>query len=263
MVHTMERKIATVIMAAGKGTRMKNPEKAKVMFEVLGKPMIEHVVELAHSIQSTRTIVIVGFHREEVMEQVKLSAPWAEFAIQEPQLGTGHAVLQTESHLRNFEGDVLVLSGDVPLLKHSTMLDMISYHRTTKSVATILTAELEDPSGYGRIIRNSAGKVTGIVEHRDASETQRQVREINSGIYLFDNAHLFDALHHIDAHNAQNEYYLTDVFQYYWKHNLPVSAKVTDDFNEIRGVNTAEQLEEAQIALRQRNNQHRASVKSL
>ncbi len=261
--ENMERKIATVIMAAGKGTRMKNPDKAKVMFEVLGKPMIEHVTKLAHSIKSTRTIVVVGFHREEVMSHVKKSAPWADFAVQDPQLGTGHAVLQTESQLKDFEGDVLVLSGDVPLLKHSTMLDMISYHRQTKSVATILTAELDDPSGYGRIIRNNEGSVTGIVEHKDSSEAQREIHEINSGIYLFDNAHLFDALHHIDAHNVQNEYYLTDVFQYYWKHHLHVTAKVTDDFNEIRGVNTAEQLEEAQTALLQRNSLRQASVKSL
>ncbi len=259
----MERKIATVIMAAGKGTRMKNPDKAKVMFEVLGKPMIEHVVALAHSIESARTIVVVGFHREEVMAHVKKVAPQVEFAVQEPQLGTGHAVLQTESYLKNFEGDVLVLSGDVPLLKHSTMLAMISYHRHKKSVATILTAELEDPSGYGRIIRNDEGSVTGIVEHKDASEAQRRIGEINSGIYLFDNAHLFDALHHIDAHNVQNEYYLTDVFQYYWKHHLHVSAKITDDFNEIRGVNTAEQLEEARNVLLQRNSPHPPIVKSL
>ncbi|MDE3058621.1 MAG: NTP transferase domain-containing protein [Bacteroidota bacterium] len=259
----MERKIATVIMAAGKGTRMKNPDKAKVMFEVLAKPMIEHVAGLAHSIESTRTIVVVGFHREEVIAHVKKSAPWAEFAVQEPQLGTGHAVLQTEPQLKHFEGDVLVLSGDVPLLKRSTMLEMISFHRRTNSVATILTAELDDPSGYGRIIRNGTGNVTAIVEHKDASDEQRAIREINSGIYLFDNAHLFDALHHIGAHNVQDEYYLTDVFHYFWKHGLSVSAKVADDFNEIRGVNTAEQLEEACAALLQRNSPPVPIVKSL
>lgn len=249
----MQRRFATVIMAAGKGTRMKNSEKAKVMFEVSGKPMIDHVVQLAVALKSFRTIAIVGFQRESVISHLKRLAAPVEFAVQDPQLGTGHAVMQTKPLLNDFEGDVLVLSGDVPLLRTATIRGLVAYHHQKGAVATILTAALDDPAGYGRILRDRAGHVVGIVEHRDATGTQKKVREINSGIYIFDNAHLFDALGHINPHNAQNEYYLTDVFSYYWKHGMRVAAKKAEDFNEIRGVNTVEQLIEANKVLEGRN----------
>lgn len=249
----MQRNFATVIMAAGKGTRMKNSEKAKVMFEVSGRPMIEYVVDLAVALRSSRTIAIVGFQREAMMVHLQRTAPSVEFAVQDPQLGTGHAVMQTRELLSGFDGDVLVLSGDVPLLTVSTIQDLISYHHQKKAVATILTADLDDPTGYGRILRDEKEHVIGIVEHRDATAGQKKVREINSGIYIFDNAHLFDALAHISPHNVQNEYYLTDVFGNYWKRRMRVAAKKAEDFNEIRGVNTVEQLEEANEVLRKRN----------
>jgi UDP-N-acetylglucosamine pyrophosphorylase len=249
----MQRNFATVIMAAGKGTRMKNAEKAKVMFEVAGKPMIEHVVALAVALRSLRTIAIVGFQRESVMSHLNRVSSSVEFAVQDPQLGTGHAVMQTKGLLTDFKGDVLVLSGDVPLLTVSTIRDLISYHRQKNAVATILTADLDVPAGYGRILRDAEDHVIGIVEHRDATDKQKKVREINSGIYIFDNERMFDALAHINPHNAQNEYYLTDVFSYYWKHAMRVTAKKADDFNEIRGVNTVAQLEEANDVLRKRN----------
>ncbi len=253
------RNFATVIMAAGKGTRMKNPEKAKVMFEVQGKPMIEHVVDLAISLKSTRIITIVGYQRESVMAHLKKVTPEIEFAVQEPQLGTGHAVMQTRNLLGDFQGDVLVLSGDVPLLRESTIRELIACQHQKKAVATILTADLDDPSGYGRILRDQDDHVIGIVEHRDASEEQRNIREINSGIYIFDNTHMFDALAHINPHNAQNEYYLTDVFGYYWKHRMKVAAKKAEDFDEIRGVNTADQLEVAN-AVMQKQKEVRARI---
>src|SRR5450759_27539 len=249
----MQRNFATVIMAAGKGTRMKNAEKAKVMFEVAGKPMIEHVVDLAVALQSLRTIAIVGFQRESVMSHLSRVSSSVEFAVQDPQLGTGHAVMQTKGLLSDFKGDVLVLSGDVPLLTMSTIRDLISYHHQKKAVATSLNADLDDPAGYGRILLDAEDHVIGIVEHRDATDEQKKVREINSGIYIFDNEHMFDALAHINPHNAQNEYYLTDVFGYYWKNAMRVAAKKADDFNEIRGVNTVAQLEEANEVLRKRN----------
>ncbi|MGA7161649.1 MAG: sugar phosphate nucleotidyltransferase [Bacteroidota bacterium] len=249
----MEKNFATVIMAAGKGTRMKNSEKAKVMFEVAGKPMIQHVVDLAIDLDSDRIIAVVGFYRDSVMAHVRRVTPKVEFAVQEPQLGTGHAVMQTKTFLKDFHGDVLVLSGDVPLLRASTIRELVSFHRQAGAVATILTTDLDDPSGYGRILRGKGGNVVGIVEHKDATDDQRKVREINSGIYIFDNAHLFDALGHINTHNVQNEYYLTDVFAYYWKHGMKVTAKKAPDFDEVRGVNTVEQLEEANEILRKRN----------
>ena len=249
----MEKNFATVIMAAGKGTRMKNSEKAKVMFEVAGKPMIQHVVDLAIALHSTRIIAIVGFCRESVTTYVHRTSPSVEFAVQEPQLGTGHAVMQAKNLLSDFRGDVLVLSGDVPLLREQTIRELMSVHRKKNAVATILTADLEDPSGYGRVLRGEGDNVVGIVEHKDATDDQRKVREINSGIYIFDNGHLFDALGHITAHNAQNEYYLTDVFGYYWEHGMKVAAKKAVDLNEVRGVNTVGQLEEANEVLQKRN----------
>jgi UDP-N-acetylglucosamine pyrophosphorylase len=249
----MEKNFATVIMAAGKGTRMKNSEKAKVMFEVSGKPMIHHVVDLAVALNSSRIIAVVGFCRDSVTAYLRSTAPSVEFAVQEPQLGTGHAVMQTRNLLENFHGDVLVLSGDVPLLRLQTIRDLVSFHRQANAVATILTAGLDDPSGYGRILRGEGDSVIGIVEQKDATEDQRKVREINSGIYIFDNAYLFEALGHITTNNMQNEYYLTDVFDYYWKHGLKVAAKKADDFDEVRGVNTVAQLEEAGEILRKRN----------
>jgi UDP-N-acetylglucosamine pyrophosphorylase len=245
----MERKLATIIMAAGKGTRMKNSEKAKVMFEVCEIPMIEHVVRLAYNVNSARVVVIVGFKRQSVEEHVSKVASAAEFAIQEPQLGTGHAIIQTEPLLRDYEGDLLILSGDVPLLQESTIENLKEHHHESKAVATILTADVDDPTGYGRVIRNENGFVESIVEHRDASAEQLLVHEINSGIYIFDSRNLYAALAHITPHNAQNEYYLTDVFSYYWQHMLPVAAVKAADHNEIRGINTIDQLSEAETIL--------------
>jgi len=240
------RKFAAIIMAAGKGTRMQNPEIPKVMYTLNGQPMIDHVVELALNLRSARTVVVVGHRKEVVINHIlnRVSRD-VEFAEQEKQLGTGHAVMQTEKALAGFEGDVLVLSGDVPLLTKETMMRFIEHHYETGAVATILTAEIDDPTGYGRIIRNGDGTVRKIVEHRDATPQEREIREINSGIYLFDKKHLFEALRHIEPHNVQNEYYLTDVFEYFWKHNLKVAALKARDFDEIRGVNTVEQLEKA------------------
>ena len=239
-------------MAAGKGTRMKNPDKAKVLFEVCGKPMIQHVAELAFTLGSERVIAIVGFQRESVIEHVKRSNPLVEFAIQDPQFGTGHAVMQTESLLRNFEGDILVLSGDVPLLRVETIHRLFDEHHALDAVATILTTVIDDPTGYGRVLRGDDGAVLGVVEHKDASEEEKKVKEINSGIYVFDAKHLFDGLRHITPHNAQNEYYLPDVFQYFKKERLPIAAVIAEDSNEIRGVNTIEQLLEVEQVLASR-----------
>lgn len=249
----MHRKFATVIMAAGKGTRMNDSSKAKVMFEVNGKPMVQHVVELAESLQSDRIISIAGSHRDSVIEFLNKVAPKVETVVQEPQLGTGHAVMQTEPLLRNYVGDVLVLSGDVPMLRKETIAKLIKYHRESNAVGTILTAILDDPTEYGRILRNPNGIVTGIIEHKDATNEQRKVKEINSGIYIFDAKYLFEALQHINPHNTQNEYYLTDVFGYFWKHHFIISAVSADDFNEIRGINTLDQLQEAEEVLNSRN----------
>ncbi len=248
----MQRSFAVVIMAAGKGTRMNNADKAKVMFAVNGKPMIEHVVDLALILEASHVIVIVGWQKDSVVNHLAaVFGSKVECVEQNPQCGTGHAVMQAELLLKNFAGDVLVLSGDVPLLSHDTSRHLIDYHRSSCAQATVLTAVLDDATGYGRILRNTDGSVLGIVEHKDADEEQREIREINSGIYVFDAKLLFESLNHITPTNAQGEYYLTDVFHYFWLHQHKVSAVVANDPLEIQGINTVAQLEAAQALMKE------------
>jgi UDP-N-acetylglucosamine pyrophosphorylase len=249
---TTATKLAVVIMAAGKGTRMKDPERAKVMFELDGKPMIHYVTDLAFALRAARVVAIVGYQREAVTAYIRRYHPDAETVVQAEQLGTGHAVMQAEGALKGFDGDVLVLSGDVPLLRKKTLESLIRHHRLTQAAATILTAEPEEPSGYGRIIRSGDGSVEKIVEHKDASQAELSVREINSGIYLFRKDVLFDALKHIKPHNVQNEYYLTDVFVILRRRNLVVSALKAHHPSEVQGINTVDQLDEARVVLKGR-----------
>jgi UDP-N-acetylglucosamine pyrophosphorylase len=238
--------IAVVIMAAGKGTRMKDPSKVKVMYKVLGKPMIHYVVDLAYKLKADRIIVIVGYQRDAVINYICKSHPNVEIAVQAEQLGTGHAIMQTETTLKNYDGDVIVLSGDVPLLTAASMQQLIEHHFETQAAATILTAPIDDPTGYGRIIRNDDNSVKKIVEEKDATKEERTVKEINSGIYIFDKQKLFDGLQHLTPHNVQKEYYLTDVFEYFWKHHWRISALKATSVDEIRGINTIEHLNEAE-----------------
>lgn len=248
-----KRPLAAVIMAAGKGTRMKDPSRAKVMYELNGFPMIHYVADLAYELEAKRVIVVVGHQRELVTEFLRREHPTVETVVQVQQLGTGHAVLQAEPLLRDFEGDTVVLSGDVPMLTAASMQELLHHHHATKAIATILTARLADPTGYGRVLRNPDGSVHKIVEHKDATEAERRVDEINSGIYVFDRKRLFEALHHLTPANAQGEYYLTDVFEDFWKHHLTVSALLASHPDEIRGINTPEQLEEARVILQHRS----------
>jgi UDP-N-acetylglucosamine pyrophosphorylase len=244
----VSRELGVVIMAAGKGTRMKNPDLAKVMYTVADVPMIDHVVELAVQLSSSRTIVVVGWKKESVIAHLAELGKPVVCVEQTPQLGSGHAVMQAAGALEGFSGDVLVLSGDVPLLSAVTANRLIEFHRSHADVATVLTAMLGDPTGYGRIMRNGAGHVVGIVEQKDATPDQRQIREINSGIYVFEKDALFEGLTHITPENAQKEYYLTDVFKYFWRNKMAVHAVPADDHIEIQGINTIEQLEQARAA---------------
>jgi UDP-N-acetylglucosamine pyrophosphorylase len=180
----------------------------------------------------------VGWQKESVITHLRQSGKPVLCVEQTPQLGTGHAVMQAEHTLEGFDGDVLVLSGDVPLLLERTAASLLSLHRDTAAAATVLTAVLDD--------------VVGIVEQKDATEHQREIREINSGIYLFRKGRLFEGLKHITPKNSQKEYYLTDVFQYFWRNKYPVRAVVADDPLEIRGVNTLQQLDEARDAYSRR-----------
>lgn len=239
-------KFVTVIMAAGKGTRMKS-DLAKVLHPLNGKPMIHYVIQLARDLGSDRVIAIIGHQKERVKEV--LSDEHIEFAVQEPQLGTGHAVMQTESLLEHYDGPVLVLSGDVPVLTHATMKHLVDLHHRESAVATVLTTHMPDPTGYGRVIRRADGSVQKTVEHKDASDHERKINEINSGIYMFQSKALFGALKRINSNNAQNEYYLPDVLKIFIDEGKKVCAYITEDHREISGINTVEQLKEAESIL--------------
>jgi UDP-N-acetylglucosamine pyrophosphorylase len=239
-------------MAAGKGTRMNNPDLAKVLYTLNGRPMVDHVVDLAVEMEAERTVVIVGWQKDAVITHLQESGRPVECVEQLPQKGTGHAVMQAEKPLEGFEGDVLVLSGDVPLLQVETVQSLIAIHHRHHAAGTVLTAVLENPTGYGRILRAEDKSVEGIVEQKDATEAQKAIREINSGIYVFQKERLFEGLKHITPNNAQHELYLTDVFHYFWEHGYPVHAQPAPDPREIQGINTIQQLEEARTIYSER-----------
>jgi len=240
--------LATVIMAAGKGKRMKNPDKSKVMFELNGKPMIEYVINVALKIKSDLIIPIVGHQKQSVIDFLTNCFPSEinkiKFAHQDEQLGTGHALMQTEELLRNFEGDILILSGDVPLLRYETIMKFLNYHFDNNFKASLLSAIFDEPFGYGRIIRDENKTFIDIVEEKDASENQKLIKEINSGIYIVDCKLLFEALKTLKTDNAQGEYYLTDIFKYFKNNNIKIGAIPVENNIEITGVNTIEQLTE-------------------
>jgi len=253
---TSRRPLAVVIMAAGKGTRMNNPSMAKVMFPVGDVPMIHHVVQLGLDCNAERIIAIIGYNREAV--RAYLDAAFVgrvEYAEQVEQLGTGHAVMQTVPHLAGFDGDVLVLSGDVPLLGRRSIDALSETHRTSDATATVLTVIAPDPTGYGRVIRNADASVSHIVEHRDATPEELAVAEINSGIYLFRAPDLLEALRHLKNENAQGEYYLTDVFGWFAAQGRTISAYTSSDFTEIQGINTVANLEDVNAEFARRKNE--------
>lgn len=244
--------IHVVILAAGQGTRMKS-RIPKVLHSIAGRPMIDYVLRAAESLAPASTTLIVGYQGEAVRSRLRDRGN-LQFAVQEPQRGTAHAVQQAEPILAGQAGTLLLLSGDVPLLKPTTLQRLLEIHRRAAAAATVATAVVERPYGYGRVIR-TGGRIARIVEERDASPAQRQVHEINSGIYAFDLAPLFDALRRVASRNAQGEYYLTDLVTIYRRHKLPVETLIVDDPEEIRGVNSRTELAEVSAIVRQKKNE--------
>lgn len=240
-----------VILAAGQGTRMKS-KLYKVLHPVCGKPMVEHVVNHVQAVGVNRIVTIVGHGAEKVREHLGDNS---EYALQEQQLGTAHAVQQAQSILGDLQGTTIVVCGDTPLIRAETMEALLAYHQDNNAKATILTAVAQDPTGYGRVLRSADGQVAQIVEQKDATKEQQLVTEINTGTYCFDNAALFEALKQVDNNNAQGEYYLPDVIEILQKQDEIVTAYVTPDFAETLGVNDRFALSQAETLMRARINE--------
>ncbi|NLO81676.1 MAG: bifunctional UDP-N-acetylglucosamine diphosphorylase/glucosamine-1-phosphate N-acetyltransferase GlmU [Clostridiales bacterium] len=246
----MNKCAVVVILAAGEGTRMKSA-KAKVMHKVCGYPIIEHVVRTAEEISESLPVVVVG-HRAEQIEQYL--GQRVRYAYQAQRLGTGHAVMVARPVLEKTDGYVVVVAGDIPLIRSCTLQKMVRFAYEGRYDAVALSAILEDPTGYGRIIRDDAGDLERIVEHKDATDEQRQVKEINVSAYCFNIRALLASLDGLDNHNTQGEYYLTDVIHIMKERGNRVGAFVTWDADEVLGINTRVQLAEVEQKMRQRIN---------
>ena len=241
-------KMVAVILAAGKGTRMRS-KLPKVLHKVGGKPMLEHVMAAAETAGADKSIVVVGFGSEQVAEFV---GNRAEIAVQAEQLGTGHAVMQTAGLLKDFVGTVMIICGDTPLLDSCELKKFYVEHQTSGAAATVLTAIMDNPTGYGRILRNTDGCVAGIVEEKDADPEQKAICEINTGIYCIEAPILFEALAGLTCDNAQGEYYLTDVLGKLNKMGKLVGGVSTADSDMIMGINSRRQLADAEAIMHKR-----------
>ncbi|GAA3180742.1 bifunctional UDP-N-acetylglucosamine diphosphorylase/glucosamine-1-phosphate N-acetyltransferase GlmU [Fructilactobacillus sanfranciscensis] len=223
----------TIILAAGKGTRMKS-KLYKVLHRICGKSMVDHVLTQVSKLNMDNIVTVVGFGAEDVEKEL---GNRTKYVVQNQQLGTGDAVLRAEDLLKNSDGTTLVISGDTPLFTAKTLEKLFAYHADKQATATILTSVAPNPTGYGRIVRNDLGIVEKIVEEKDASSEERNIKEINTGVYVFNNQKLFKALHEINNDNAQGEYYLTDAIEILKRKGGIIAAYQMDDFDESMGVN--------------------------
>lgn len=240
-----------IILAAGQGTRMKSAYP-KVLHKILGQSMLAYVVESAQQAGAGSIVVVVGFEGERVIQSL---GSGFQYVWQREQLGTGHAVLMAEAILNKMEGDLLVLYGDTPLLEPETIRELVAVKRKQGAVAAILTTQLNDPSGYGRIIRNPQGGISRIVEDKDASPEEKGIKEVNTGVYCFEIPSLLKALKLLSPRNAQGEYYLTDVFKIFVEGNLPVAGLLTPQAKQVMGPNDRVQLSKTENYLKLRINE--------
>jgi len=238
----MTSKRAAIILAAGKGKRMKS-DLPKVLHEIDGRPMVKMVIDTLVDMEFDRIVVVIG-HKGELVQQALADYP-VEFAWQREQLGTGHAVMMTREILGDFDGTTLVAAGDVPFLSAASIDRLFAIHAQYGAAGTCLSALFDDPTGYGRIVRDGdSDMLKEIIEHKDASEEVRAIKEINSGTFCFDNLRLFESLDQIDRNNAQSEFYLTDTIKVMHDSGLRVAVIPAENPDEVLGVNSVEQLTE-------------------
>jgi UDP-N-acetylglucosamine diphosphorylase/glucosamine-1-phosphate N-acetyltransferase len=238
-----KQKISAVILAAGKGTRMK-ADIAKVMHPLCGKPMLTYSVDAAKAVNAEKIVVIIG-HQAGLIKEAFRDQDLI-FVEQREQLGTGHAVLQARDVFHGYDGTILILCGDVPMLSPSTIRALLEVHIQEKSTVTVLTTMLDEPSGYGRVIKEAeeAG-ISRIVEEKDASPAERKIREINTGIYCVESNFLFRAVGDIGNENVQKEYYLTDIVGIAWQKGFKTRSFIAANSFEVMGINTPDDLEKA------------------
>ena len=236
-------RLAAVILAAGEGTRMKS-DMAKVLHRIGGKTMIRKIVESVRQIGPERIVVVVGYQAEAVREE--FACENMDFALQEKRLGTGHAVMKTRDILEDFSGTVIILTGDTPLLTPRTLEDFCRFHREEGNAATVMSTRMDDPAGYGRIVRGDQDELERIVEHADASPGELKIDEVNSGIFCVDSDYLFDSLSEIGKDNTQDEYYLTDIIEVLNRQGMRTGVFLCGNNVEVTGINTRSQLEEAE-----------------
>jgi len=237
------RNVLSIILAAGKGERMKS-NIAKVLHRIHGKPMLNYVIEAALGAGIMRNIVVVGHQSDEVRKIAVKKFHGLEFVEQRRQLGTGHAVMKTKRILNGFEGDVLVLCGDVPLIKDMTLRRLIYEHKRRDVSCTLLTCNMKNPKGYGRIIRDKDGLLEKIVEEKDATPQERKIKEVNPAVYCFDKKDLFSCIYSLKRDNKQGEYYLTDVIGIMRKKGMRIAAIKIENYLEVKGVNSVRELKE-------------------
>ncbi len=240
----------SVILAAGMGTRMKS-DIPKVLHKICGKPLCKWVIDASKEAGAGNIVTVIGHGADMVREVLGASC---EYAVQAEQKGTGHAVMQAAPLIAADEGYVVILNGDIPLITAQTIKNAVEYHKESGNAATVLTAVFDDAAGYGRIVRENGG-VKKIVEQKDASDEEKQIKEINSGMYVFDTKSLIYALEELTPNNAQGEYYLTDTIEILIDFGKKVGAYVIDDSDEIRGINDRVQLNEAETIMRRRINE--------